>query len=45
MIKVGTKAPDFALKDQNGKTVKLSGSGREEGAALVPASGLDGSLS
>jgi peroxiredoxin len=25
MIKVGTKAPDFALKDQNGKTVKLSG--------------------
>ena len=24
MIKVGTKAPDFALKDQNGKTVKLS---------------------
>ena len=25
MIKVGTKAPEFALKDQNGKTVKLSG--------------------
>jgi peroxiredoxin len=25
MIKVGSKAPDFALKDQNGKTVKLSG--------------------
>jgi peroxiredoxin len=25
MIKVGAKAPDFALKDQNGKTVKLSG--------------------
>jgi peroxiredoxin len=25
MIKVGTKAPDFSLKDQNGKTVKLSG--------------------
>lgn len=25
MIKVGTKAPDFTLKDQNGKTVKLSG--------------------
>lgn len=25
MIKVGTNAPDFALKDQNGKTVKLSG--------------------
>jgi peroxiredoxin len=25
MIKVGTKAPDFALKDQNGKPVKLSG--------------------
>lgn len=24
MIKVGDKAPDFALKDQNGKTVKLS---------------------
>jgi peroxiredoxin len=24
MIRVGTKAPDFALKDQNGKTVKLS---------------------
>mgnify|MGYP001091048682 CR=1 FL=1 len=23
MIKVGSKAPDFALKDQNGKTVKL----------------------
>jgi len=25
MIKVGTRAPDFTLKDQNGKTVKLSG--------------------
>jgi peroxiredoxin len=25
MINVGSKAPDFALKDQNGKTVKLSG--------------------
>lgn len=25
MIKVGTKAPEFALKDQNGKPVKLSG--------------------
>ena len=25
MIKVGTRAPEFALKDQNGKTVKLSG--------------------
>lgn len=25
MIKVGTKGPEFALKDQNGKTVKLSG--------------------
>ena len=25
MIKVGSKAPDFALKDQNGKTVELSG--------------------
>ena len=25
MIGVGAKAPDFALKDQNGKTVKLSG--------------------
>jgi peroxiredoxin len=25
MINVGTKAPDFALKDQNGKVVKLSG--------------------
>ncbi len=25
MIGVGSKAPDFALKDQNGKTVKLSG--------------------
>jgi peroxiredoxin len=25
MIKVGTKAPGFSLKDQNGKTVKLSG--------------------
>ena len=25
MIKVGSKAPDFPLKDQNGKTVKLSG--------------------
>ncbi len=25
MTKVGAKAPDFALKDQNGKTVKLSG--------------------
>ena len=24
MIKVGTKAPDFALRDQNGKTVRLS---------------------
>ena len=24
MIKVGSKAPDFALKDQGGKTVKLS---------------------
>jgi peroxiredoxin len=24
MISVGSKAPDFALKDQNGKTVKLS---------------------
>ena len=24
MIGVGSKAPDFALKDQNGKTVKLS---------------------
>jgi peroxiredoxin len=24
MIEVGAKAPDFALKDQNGKTVKLS---------------------
>lgn len=24
MIKVGSKAPDFALKDQNGKIVKLS---------------------
>ena len=24
MIAVGTKAPDFTLKDQNGKTVKLS---------------------
>jgi peroxiredoxin len=24
MIKVGSKAPDFALKDQNGKMVKLS---------------------
>ena len=25
MIGVGAKAPDFSLKDQNGKTVKLSG--------------------
>jgi peroxiredoxin len=25
MIKIGTKAPDFALKDQNGKIVTLSG--------------------
>ena len=25
MIGVGSKAPDFALKDQNGRTVKLSG--------------------
>ena len=25
MIKPGAKAPEFALKDQNGKTVKLSG--------------------
>jgi peroxiredoxin len=25
MIKVGSKAPDFALKDQNGKAVRLSG--------------------
>jgi peroxiredoxin len=25
MIGVGSKAPDFTLKDQNGKTVKLSG--------------------
>ena len=25
MISVGSKAPDFALKDQNGKIVKLSG--------------------
>jgi peroxiredoxin len=25
MIGLGSKAPDFALKDQNGKTVKLSG--------------------
>jgi peroxiredoxin len=25
MIKLGSKAPDFALKDQNGKTVKLPG--------------------
>lgn len=25
MIKVGSKAPDFTLKDQNGRTVKLSG--------------------
>ena len=25
MIKVGSKAPDFALRDQSGKTVKLSG--------------------
>ena len=24
MIKVGIKAPDFTLKDQNGKTVQLS---------------------
>ena len=24
MINIGEKAPDFALKDQNGKTVKLS---------------------
>ena len=24
MIKVGSEAPDFSLKDQNGKTVKLS---------------------
>jgi len=24
MISVGSKAPDFTLKDQNGKTVKLS---------------------
>ena len=24
MIEIGTKAPDFSLKDQNGKTVKLS---------------------
>ncbi len=25
MIEAGSKAPDFSLKDQNGKTVKLSG--------------------
>jgi peroxiredoxin len=25
MIEIGNKAPDFKLKDQNGKTVKLSG--------------------
>jgi peroxiredoxin len=25
MIEIGTQAPDFALKDQNGKVVKLSG--------------------
>jgi peroxiredoxin len=25
MIEIGNKAPDFALKDQKGKTVKLSG--------------------
>jgi peroxiredoxin len=25
MVEIGNKAPDFALKDQNGKTVKLSG--------------------
>ena len=24
MIEVGSKAPDFTLKDQNGKTVRLS---------------------
>jgi len=24
MIQIGTKAPDFALKDQNGKTTKLT---------------------
>ena len=24
MIKVGVKIPDFTLKDQNGKTMKLS---------------------
>ena len=24
MIEIGTKAPDFGLKDQNGKMVKLS---------------------
>ena len=26
MTQIGTKAPDFALKDQNGKTTRLSGS-------------------
>jgi peroxiredoxin len=25
MIEIGNKAPDFALKDQNGKTIKLAG--------------------
>jgi peroxiredoxin len=24
MIEVGSRAPDFTLKDQNGKTVKIS---------------------
>ena len=25
MIQIGTRAPNFALKDQNGKTTKLTG--------------------
>jgi len=45
MSRIGTQAPDFFLKDPNGKIAKLSSFKREKDITFVPVAGLDLNLS